>query len=106
MTYTFSSDDQTTTASEVNLFDLTNDAEFAAWIFLDEMTASETFRINVYVKDQADGTMRQYLTQDYTGVQASPAIYISPVITKQFRVSIQRTAGTDREITWQVIEVT
>jgi len=106
MTYTFTDGTQSTTASEVNLFDLTANEEFAAWIFLHNMTASETFRIKVYVKDQSAGSMRQYNSVDYTGVQASPALYIPPVLTKQFRVTIQRTAGSDRQVNWQTIEVT
>lgn len=106
MTYTFTDGTQATTTSEANLFDLTNNAEFAAWIFLHNMTASETFRIKVYVKDQSSASMREYLTQDYTGVQASPAVYISPVLTKEFKVTIQKTAGTNRDVNWQTIEVT
>ena len=70
------------------------------------MTGTETFRIKVYVKDQSSGSMRQYLTQDYTGVQASPSLYISPVLAKEFKVTIQKTAGTNQEVNWQTIEVT
>jgi hypothetical protein len=85
---------------------LTNDAEFAAYVFLHNMTASETFRIKVYVRDQSAITMRQYESQDYTGVQSSPAIYIPPLLAKQYKVTIQRTVGSDKEVNWQVIEVT
>lgn len=106
MTYTFTDGQHTTSTSEDNIFDLTNNAEFAAWLFLDAMTSSETFVLKVYVKDQADGTMRLYGSETYTGVQSSPSIYISPLLTKQFKVTIQKTAGTNREVTWQVIEVT
>jgi hypothetical protein len=106
MTYTFTDGTQATTASEANLFDLTNDAEFAAWIFLHNMTASETFTIKVYVRDQSAVSMRLYNSVDFTGVQSSPAVYIAPLLTKEFKVTIQRTAGSDKSVNWQVIEVT
>jgi hypothetical protein len=70
------------------------------------MASGDTFRIKVYVKDQSASTLRQYLTQDYTDAQTSPAIYISPVLTKEFKVTIQKTAGTNRSVNWQTIEVT
>lgn len=106
MTYTFTDGTQATTTSEANLFDLTNNAEFAAWIFLHNMTASETFVIKVYVKDQSSAAMRLYGTETLTGVQSEPALYISPILTKQFRVTIQKTAGTNRDVNWQTIEIT
>ena len=100
----FSDGTITTTASEANLFDITADNHYACWLFLHNMTATETFVIRVYVRDQNGAVMRLYEQETFTGVQAVPAIFIPFVTTKQYRVSIQRTAGTDRAVTWQRIE--
>jgi hypothetical protein len=95
----------TTTASEQNLFDITSDAHFATWVFLHNMTASETFVVKVYVKDQNGAAMRLTENEPITGVQDPPSLYFAFVPTKQYKVSIQRTAGTDRAVTWQRIEI-
>lgn len=106
MALTFTDGTITTSASEQNLFDVTADAHYATHIFLHNMTASETFVIKVYVKDQNATTMRLYHTGTLTGVQSDPAYFIPFLPTKQYRVSIQRTAGTDRAVTWQRIDQT
>src|SRR5687768_8594358 len=106
MTLTFTDGTITTTASEQNLFDVTADAYYATHIFLHNMTATETFVIKVYVKDQNAATMRVHSTITRSGVQSDPAGFIAPMATKQYRVSIQRTAGTDRAVTWQRIDQT
>lgn len=96
----------TTAATETNLFDIAADNHYATWLFLHNMTATETFVIRVYVRDQNTLTMRLYEQETITGVQSIPAVFIPFVTTKQYRVSIQRTAGTDRAVTWQRIETT
>ncbi len=105
MTLTFTDGTLTTTASEQTIVDLTADEHFAIWLFLHNMTSSETFRVKVYVKDQNTTTLRQFSTTDYTGVQASPAVFVPFLPTKEFKVTIQRTAGTDKAVTWQTAEV-
>lgn len=100
MTLTFTNGTITSSATEQNLFDITTDDHYATYIFTHNMTATETIVIKVYVRDENASTMRTYQTETLTGVQADPAIFIPFVPTKQYRVSIQRTAGTDRAFTW------
>jgi hypothetical protein len=95
----------TTTASEANLFDITGDNHFATWLFLNAMTSTETFVIKVYVKDQNGATMRLAENETLTGAQDPPSLFIPFLPTKQYKVSIQRTAGTDRAIAWQRVEI-
>lgn len=70
------------------------------------MTATDTVEIKVYVKDQQAGVMRTYTTQSLSGSQIDPAFFVPFVPTKQYKVTLKRTAGTDRVYNWQRIEVT
>lgn len=71
------------------------------------MIAGDTVVIKVYVKDQNGATMRVLYNKTLTDAQTNePAYFIPFVATKQYRVTIQRTAGTDRAYTWQRIAVT
>lgn len=96
----------TTTASEANLFDITGQAHYATFIYMHNMQAGDTVVIKIYVKDVNAATMRLYQTVTKSDVQADPAGFIGFLFATQYKVSIQRTAGTDRAFTWQRIEVT
>lgn len=106
MVLAFSNGTITSSASEQNLFDVTADAHFATYVFRHNMQAGDTVTIKVYVLDENTATMRLYQTESYSEVQADPALFIPFMPTKQYRVSIQRTAGTDRAYTWQRIQST
>jgi len=105
MTLTFTSGSKTTTSSESNFFDVTADRFFGMWVYLHNMTASETFRIKVYSLDSNTSTMRVYSTYDISGVQADPAFFIPMLPDREYKVTIQRTGGSDRAVTWKRIEV-
>lgn len=98
----------TTSASEQNLFDITTGGPkyFTSIVFLHNMTATETFRIRVYVYDSNGTTYRTLADETITGAQDPPAYYIPTVLSSQYRVSIIRTAGTDRAVTWKRFEHT
>ncbi len=96
----------TTSASEQTMIDLTANEEFEFWFFLHNAQAGDTFRFRVYVKDQNAGSMRVTEDESIAGVQSSPAFYVASYITKEFKVTVQRTGGSDRAITWQSIERT
>lgn len=96
----------TTTTSEQTIVDLIGDQQYSLTFFLHNMTGSDSFTVKVYLKDQNGGALRIYETEVYTGPQAEPAFYVAPLLTKEFKVTIQRTAGSDRVVTWQAFEVT
>lgn len=92
---------------EQSLFDVTSDRHFATWIFANNMTSADTVEIKVYVKDTYGvGAMRVYTTQTLTGAQPDPAYFVPFVPSRQYKVTIKRTAGTDRAYNWMRIEVT
>lgn len=105
MVITFSDGIITTTTSEQNIFDVTADEHFAAWIFTHNMQAGDTVVIKIKTLDANTSTIRQYDTVSLSGVQASPSYFIPWLPCKQYRVTIQRTAGTDRAFTWLRAEV-
>lgn len=106
MTLTFTSGSITSTASEQTVWDVTADENIGGWIFTHNMTSGDTITIKVYVKDTNGSAMRTYLTTPLSGVQSDPAFYLPFVATREHKVTIQRTAGSDRAYTWQRIEAT
>ena len=98
----------TTTASEQSLFDITTGGPkyFTSIIFLHNMTATETFRIRVYVYDSNGAAYRTMVDETITAAQDPPAYYMPTVLSSQYKVTIIRTAGTDRAVTWKRFEQT
>lgn len=70
------------------------------------MASGDTYVIKVYVKDQNGATMRIAKTATLSGAQTDPAAYLPFVPTKQYKVTIQRTAGSNRTFTWQRAVIT
>ena len=105
MTITFTDGSTSIGSSETNLFDITADNHFATWIFTHNMASGDTFVFRTYVKDQNGGTMRLYDTVTLNDDQTNDAYLIPYVTTKEYKVTIQKTAGTDRTFTWQRIQV-
>jgi len=100
MAVTFVDGNVTTNGTEQSLFDVTADKHYASWIFAHNMQAGDTIQVRVYTKDQNDGVMRKYVDAAISDSQTTPAFYIPYIPAKQYKVSIQRTAGTDRAYTW------
>lgn len=105
MAIIFTSGTITTSTSEDTIFDITEDRFFSTWIYLHNMTSTETFRIKIYIKDENASTLRVYLTFDVSGVQADPAYHIAFLPATEYKVTIQKTAGTNRAVTWLRAEV-
>lgn len=64
------------------------------------MASGDTMIIKVYVRDANSGTSDQLLyTWTITGSQTT-AIFIPPVASTQYRVSMQSTAGSTRIFNW------
>lgn len=93
---------QLVTDTETNLFDLdTSVLYYAVWIDLTPILAADTFRIKVYVDEANAGTERTYLDESMVGVQAPSMIFIPPIPADHLRVTMQRTAGTNRTFAWR-----
>jgi len=93
---------KTTTTSETDVFaQITLNALHAATVHLDDMAGGDTWVFKTFIWDTADGAEREFSVHTFSGVQASPAILFDFVASKRFRVSVQRTAGTDGELSFE-----
>ena len=101
MALSFVDGNVTTDGTEQNLFDITADNHFATWIFTHNMASGDSVTIKVYVYDNNATTLRLYESVTLTDAQSIPAMFIPFIPTKEYKVSIQRVAGTDRNYTWQ-----
>ena len=90
--------------TETDLFDVTNDKYFASWIFTNTMQTGDVIVITAYIKDEQGDTLRKYDTRTLRNSQADPAFFIPSTPTRQYKVTIQQTAGTLRTFNWQRIE--
>ena len=96
----------TTTSSEQNIFDVTGEAHYSFYIFCDAMVAGDKIQIKIYVYDSEDTTYRVIETIPLEGAQPDPAYFYSFLPNQQYKVTIQRILGTDRNYSWQRHEVT
>jgi hypothetical protein len=107
MGLTFYNGTITSTTSEANLFDITGNAHYATYIYLHNMASGDTVVIRTYVKDVNATTMRLYKPVTISGAQtADPTGFLAFMAATQYKVTIQRTAGSDRAYTWLRVEVT
>lgn len=68
---------------------------------LHNMQAGDTFLVIEEIRDQDDATYREYARTSYSDVQTSPIIWFEEKICQGWRIRIQRTAGGDRNVTYQ-----
>lgn len=102
MTLTFpASGTLTTTVSEADVFtQVIVTGLHACKIHLDLMQAGDTFVIRVYNYDDADSVERLFGIYTYSDIQAEPTTYFDFIPSTRYRITIQRTGGVDREISW------
>ena len=106
MVTSFASGSISTTTAEKVVFDVTADEFFTTWMFAHNMQSGDTVIIRVYVKDQDSAVMRIASSHTLTGVQDPPGLFIPFVPSKQYKVTIQRTGGSQRTYTWLRSETT
>lgn len=104
MGYTFYDGTITTDATEQNLFDITGNAHYFTYIFLHNMQSGDTITLKVYIKDINGNAMRLIKSTSVSNAQTESGFF-SFLPATQYKVTIQRTAGTDRAYTWERIEV-
>lgn len=78
-------------------------------INLTPMASGDTLKVFVYKKVKSTGTLARFHVETYTDAETtdpeSPVKDSGPFWSpNQFRVSIQRTAGTDRTYDWEILE--
>ena len=96
----------TSTGSEANIFDITTEAHHAFYLFTHNMENGDNITIRIYILDSEGTTMRKIDTIILEDAQSDPSWFYPFLPAQQYRVSIQRNAGTDRSYNWTRVEVT
>lgn len=103
----------TTGTTEVNLVNVTTGGPkyFTVNIFLHNLTATETIRFFIYLYDNDSSAFRLAFGGDddpitFTGVQSTPGYYTATLLSRQFKIGMKMTAGTNRAITYDLFEQT
>ena len=108
--YSFTATVSTTEYSLANnsttLATITTAGIFSAFIDLNALTATESYRFRIYEAARAAGTKRIVQEVIISGVQAEP-IYVSPAmfLVNGWDFTLQKLQGTDRSIPWSIRSV-
>ena len=113
MTLTFPASGATaTTASEATISEITSDDD-AYWgaiiYFPAAFTTGDTVVIKFYIYDINATTITGKIVYNKTvsdSQVANPAYYIPLIPGKRYRLTLQRTLGTDRTFTWYIVRQT
>lgn len=94
---------QNTTSSEVTLFELIADRYARAYLNLKNMQSGDTYRFRIYVWDEQLGEYMKIesdATHTYSNVQDPAGKRLPFEAATRYKVTVQRTAGVDRAVTW------
>lgn len=92
--------------SEQGVTELVGLATLEGWIDLSNMQAGDAVVIKEYVKLKSGGTYILYDSAEYSGVQAKPALHVVKLPAKYgVKVTLQQTAGTNREYDYNFFKV-
>jgi len=87
---------QLTNGTEQEIINQTSLNHFATYIFANAMQNGDRLTIRVFVKDDQGAITRKYLDVEIIDAQITPAVFIPFVPATQYRITIQRTGGSDR----------
>ena len=105
MVLSFTNGNVTTNGTEQIVWNITADKHFAGWLFLNNMGANEVISVRIYVQDTDNsGALKKYIDTSISGSQGTPAFFIPYVPTKQHKVTVQLTAGSNVAVYWQRAE--
>ena len=95
---------QLVTDAETDLFAAQTDPKtYWCKVFCNNMADGDIYIIRTYVQDENALTTR-VLNEDtvhFADIKNQPTYYIPPVPTNSFRVTVQKSSGTDRTFTWR-----
>jgi len=78
-------------------------AFYQTFLDLNNLAAGDQFRFRVYESASSGGTQRLVYESFYTGAQPDPmAVHPGLLLLYGWDMTLQRTAGSDRGITWSI----
>lgn len=86
----------------------TSDGVFQCFLDLNAVALGDTFEFRIYEKAQAADTQRVYFLATFNNAQGTDgAGWISPavVLMNGWDMTLKKTAGTDRAITWSIRKI-
>ncbi len=95
----------TVTTTETNLFELIADKYARCYINLKNMASGDTFRVRIYVWDENLGEYMKVEQTDYSNAQDPVGKRLPFEACSKYKVTIQKTAGVDRIVSWLRIQV-
>lgn len=90
----------TTSTSEDTLWELISDKYSRAYLNLKNMQSGDTFRVRIYVWDENLGEYMKIEQTDYVNAQDPAGKRLAFEAATRYKVTIQKTAGTNRVVTW------
>lgn len=90
----------TTSTSEDTLWELISDKYSRAYLNLKNMQSGDTFRVRIYVWDENLGEYMKIEQTDYSNAQDPVGKRLAFEAATRYKVTIQKTAGTNRVVTW------
>ncbi len=92
----------TTDGSEQTILLGTGAGRFSGYIDLSELEAGDTLRVRQYILSK--GVYKTYHTEDYSGVQPDPMLYINPKESIiGVNITVQQIAGVFRDFAYTFI---
>lgn len=95
------------TASETDIFTIiTTQNYYGLYVFVNNMGASHTVDIRIYIWDNTDSVYRLLDTHTFTGVQTDTAKFIPLLPLRRAKITVQRTGGSDFNMNYEVVSQT
>lgn len=84
----------------------TNDGVYQCFLDLSALAAGDHFRFRVYEKVLSGSTQRLVMSANFVGAQGGP-VWPSPslILLHGWDMTLQKIAGTDRNIDWSIRKV-
>ena len=87
------------------LADVTDNKYFTFKLDTGLMQSGDTVVLKVYDMVLGAGTLRIVQQETYTDAQTIPIKFLPPQwVTEEIKITLQRTAGTDRNYAWVLLE--
>lgn len=107
MTLTFTAGTKSVTASETDIFTiLTTQNYYGIYLFVNNMASGHTVDVKIYIWDNTDSVYRLLDTHQFIGVQTDTAKFIPLLPLRRFKVTVQRTGGSDFNMNYETVSQT
>lgn len=91
----------TTTTSEQTIQEKTDGSKYRGMhLYMDALANGDIMQIKVYTYDPVAASYKSWITQKISNSQTDPDWYVSFLPSTQYKVTVKKTSGTNRNINW------